>query len=196
MNKWVSLGLALAGWIFSCSAQAQSFNWRGTIAAFDGRSLTVALRDGGQVVIDLPETLSVSITQRFTMADVKPGMVLGVTTVQRADGATVAIDVRPIPATAAQGLSPYDLQAQSTMTNAVLEASVAASDAHEIMLNYKTGVIKVLVPPGTPMSRAAPGTRSDLKPGEAVFVASRRSDAGSFTAIRVQVAKDGIKPTQ
>ncbi len=190
--KLVALGLSLLCGL----SQAQNFNWRGTIAAFDGKTLTVALRDGQSVAIDLPEGLGVSITQRFSMAEVRPGMVLGVTTVQRADGATVAIDVRPIPATAPQGLSPYDLQAHSTMTNAVLEASVAASDADEILLNYKTGAIKVLVPPGTPMSRAAPGSRSDLKPGEAVFVASRRNDLGTFTAIRVQVAKDGVKPTQ
>ncbi len=177
-------------------AQAQNLNWRGSIAGYDGKSLTVLLRDGTQVVVALPEALPVAVTQRFSMQEVRPGMLLGVTTVRRADGATVAIDVRPIPASAAQGLSPHDLQPQSTMTNAVVEATVASSDAQEITLNYKTGSVKVLVPPDTPMSRAAPGERSDLKLGEAVFVASRRNDNGSFTAIRVQVGKDGVHPTQ
>lgn len=177
-------------------AQAQNLNWRGSIAGYDGKSLTVLLRDGTQVVVALPEALPVAVTQRFSMQEVRPGMLLGVTTVRRADGATVAIDVRPIPASAAQGLSPHDLQPQSTMTNAVVEATVASSDAHEMTLNYRTGSVKVLVPPDTPMSRAAPGERSDLKLGEAVFVASRRNDNGSFTAIRVQVGKDGVHPTQ
>lgn len=177
-------------------AQAQNLNWRGSIAGYDGKSLTVLLRDGTQVVVALPEALPVAVTQRFSMQEVRPGMLLGVTTVRRADGATVAIDVRPIPASAAQGLSPHDLQPQSTMTNAVVEATVASSDAQEITLNYKTGSVKVLVPPDTPMSRAAPGERSDLKLGESVFVASRRNDNGSFTAIRVQVGKDGVHPTQ
>lgn len=177
-------------------AQAQNLNWRGSIAGYDGKSLTVLLRDGTQVVVALPEALPVAVTQRFSMQEVRPGMLLGVTTVRRADGATVAIDVRPIPASAAQGLSPHDLQPQSTMTNAVVEATVASSDAQEITLNYRTGSVKVLVPPDTPMSRAAPGERSDLKLGEAVFVASRRNDNGSFTAIRVQVGKDGVHPTQ
>ena len=146
---------------------AQNINWRGTIASFDGKTLGVSLRDGSVVSVDVPESLPIAATERFSLADVKPGMVLGVTTVQRADGATVAIDVRPIPTTAPQGLSAYDLQPQSTMTNAVLEAAVASANAHELLLNYKTGSVKVLVPDGTPMSRAVPGARSDLVLGEA-----------------------------
>jgi hypothetical protein len=148
------------------------------------------------VSVDVPESLPIAATERFSLADVKPGMVLGVTTVQRADGATVAIDVRPIPATAPQGLSAYDLQPQSTMTNAVLEAAVASTNAHELVLNYKTGTVKVVVPADTPMSRAVPGARSDLVLGEAVYVASRRNEAQGFTAVRVQVGKNGVKPTQ
>lgn len=175
---------------------AQNINWRGTIASFDGKALGVSLRDGSVVVVDVPESLPISATAAFTLADVKPGMVLGVTTLQRADGTTVAIDVRPIPSTAPQGLSAYDLQPQSTMTNAVLEAAVASANAHELLLNYKTGTVKVVVPPGTPMSRAVPGVRSDLVVGEAVYVASRRNEAQGYTAVRVQVGKNGIKPTQ
>jgi hypothetical protein len=55
--------------------------------------------------------------------------------------------------------------------------------------------VKVLVPPGTPMSRSAAGERSDLKAGETVFAATR-DDAGKLTALRVQVSKNGVKPTQ
>ena len=68
-------------------AQAQNLNWRGSIAGYDGKSLTVLLRDGTQVVVALPEALPVAVTQRFSMQEVRPGMLLGVTTVGRADGA-------------------------------------------------------------------------------------------------------------
>ena len=196
MNSLRSLFCALILCNLAAPAVAQNINWRGTIASFDGKALGVSLRDGSVVMVDVPESLPISATAAFTLADVKPGMVLGVTTLQRADGTTVAIDVRPIPATAQQGLSAYDLQPQSTMTNAVLEAAVASANAHELLLNYKTGTVKVVVPPGTPMSRAVPGTRSDLVVGEAVYVASRRNEAQGFTAVRVQVGKNGIKPTQ
>jgi len=156
----------------------------------------VKTRDGGDVKIDLPETVNVNATKAFTMADIKPGMVMGVTTIKRADGATVAIDVRPIPPTAPQGLSPFDLQPGSTMTNAAVEATVDSVGGQELVLNYKTGSVKVLVPPGTPMSQSMPGNRNDIKPGETVFVSARAGEGGAFTAVRVQVSKDGVKPTQ
>ena len=185
--------------VFSCLAPmslAQNINWRGTIASYDGKILGVTLRDGQSVLIDLPEGLPISATERFSMEDVKPGMVLGVTTINRSDGAKVAIDVRPISPTAPQGLSAYDLQPQSTMTNAVLEAAVLSSDTNEFVLNYKTGSVKVLVPKGTPMSRAVPGSRADLVLGQSVYVASRRNDANGYTAVRIQVGKNGVHPTQ
>ena len=185
--------LVLAG----TAAQAQqNTNIRGAITGFDGKVISIRTNDGQNVSVDLPETVAVSITKPFTMADVKPGMKLGVTTIKRADGATVAIDVRPIPPAAAEGLSPYDLQPQSTMTNAVAEATAQAAGADELTLNYKTGTVKVLVPPGTPMSQAAPGARTDVKAGETIFVAARKDEAGKLVAARVQVSKDGVKPTQ
>jgi hypothetical protein len=177
-------------------ACAQNRNIRGTLAAIDGKMLSVKTYAGDMVVVDIPEGTRISATRPFTLADIKPGMVLGVTTVRRADGAIVAIDVRPIPSTANQGLSPHDLQPESTMTNAVLEAAVEASGAQELTLNYKTGMVKVLVPPGTPMSQAVPGDFMDLKLGEAIFIAAKREEGGKFTALRVQIGKDGVKPTQ
>ena len=119
---------------------------------------------------------------------------LRVTTIKRGEQ-TIAIDVRPISAQAPEGLSDYDLQPQSTMTNAIADAVVTATGGNEITLNYKTGVVKVLVPPGTPMSQAAPGQRADVKAGETIFVAAR-NEGGKLTAVRVQVSKDGVKPTQ
>ena len=189
--------IALLGLLSAASSYAQqNVNIRGLVTAFDGKVIDVKTRDGGDVKIALPDTVNVNATKAFTMADIKPGMVMGVTTVKRADGATVAIDVRPIPPTAPQGLSPFDLQPGSTMTNAAVEAAVDSVGGQELVLNYKTGSVKVLVPPGTPMSQSTPGNRADIKPGETVFVSARAGEAGAFTAVRVQVSKDGVKPTQ
>ena len=192
--------LFAAAAVFAVAAPAamaqQNTNIRGVISAFDGKAISIKTNDGRDVSVDLPEAVAVAITKPFTMADVKPGMKLGVTTIKRpSDGATMAIDVRPISAAAPDGLSPYDLQPQSTMTNAVAEATAVSAGVDEITLNYKTGTVKVLVPPGTPMSQAAPGQRTDIKPGETIFVAARNEN-GKLTAARVQVSKDGVKPTQ
>ncbi len=174
----------------------QNTNVRGTVTAFDGKVISVKSRAGADVQIELPESVNVAATKAITLADIKPGTVLGVTTVKRPDGAIVAIDVRPLSPTANQGLSPYDLQPGSTMTNAALEGTLESSGGQELTLNYKTGTVKVLVPPGTPMSQSVPGGRSDIKPGETIFVAARPGEDGKMVAVRVQVSKDGVKPTQ
>lgn len=195
MRLFTALFLVSAASALSLPAHAQqAVNVRGVIAAFDGKTIQIKAKDGKAVEVVLPEGVGVAATKPFTLADIKPGMMLGVTTVVR-DDKVVAIDVRPIPPAVKPGLSPYDLQPQSTMTNAVLEASAKATSGDELTLDYKTGTVKVLVPPGTPMSQAVPGTREDLKPGETIYVAAR-DEGGKLTAVRVQVSKDGVKPTQ
>ena len=173
----------------------QSINIRGTLTAVDGKMLSVKTRDGKDLQVELPDGVNVSITMPFSMADIKAGMALAVTTVKRADGATVAIDVRPIPPTASLYLAPYDLQPNSSMTNASVEAMVQAAEGRELLLNYKTGTANVLVLPDTPMSRSAPGNRADLVPGEAINIAARPDKDGTLLATRVQVGKNGLKPT-
>jgi hypothetical protein len=187
--------IALIGSV-AAFAQQQNVNIRGTISAFDGKMLSVKTKAGGDVLVELPESVNVATTKAFGMNDIKQGMMLGVTTVKRADGTVVAIDVRPIPPAARQGLSSYDLAPDSTMTNATVEGVVASVGGQELQLNYKTGSVKALITASTTMSQSAPGSRADLKPGETVYVFARKGEGGALTAVRVQVSKDGINPTQ
>ena len=173
----------------------QNVNIRGALQSFEGGILSIKSNLGEEVKVRLPDGVAVAATKPFSLAEARPGMMLGVTTIRR-NGELIAIDVRPIPPAAKPGLSPHDLQPQSTMTNAILEGSVATAGAQEITLNYGGGTVKVRVLPDTPMSQAAPGARADLKPGATIYVAARRGDDGGLVAIRVQVSKDGVKPTQ
>ena len=176
---------------------AQNVNIRGVVTGFDGKTITVNSRDAGTVQVALPDTVNISGTKAFSMADIRPGMVLGVTTVRRADNETVAIDVRPIPPTAPLGLSAFDLAPGATMTNATLEGQAVSASGAELVLNYKSGSVKVIVPPGTPMSQSVPGaSRSDIKPGETIFIVARIGEGNQLTALRVQVSTNGVKPTQ
>ena len=104
--------------------------------------------------------------------------------------------MRPIPPTAPLGLTPFDLAVGSTMTNAALEGQAVLANGSELVLNYKSGTVKVLVPPGTPMSQSAPGSRADIKPGETIFIVARIGEGDKLTAARVQVSTNGVKPTQ
>lgn len=197
MNTSLRMVVLAVTMLAGTAAPAQTnANVRGTVTAFDGKTIAVAAREGKTVEVSLPESVNVSGTQAFTLADLQPGTVLGVTTIKRADGQLVAIDVRPIPPTARLGLSPFDLQPESTMTNATLEGQVVSTSGAELTLNPGGGALKVLVPPGTPMSRAVPGKREDIKPGETIFIAARPDEQGKLVAVRVQVSTNGVKPTQ
>jgi uncharacterized lipoprotein YbaY len=121
-----SIALVLLGFAAAAAQAQQAVNVRGTVTAFDGKTIAVATREGSAVEVALPESVNVSGTKAISLADLKPGTVLGVTTVKR-NGQLVAIDVRPIPPTARLGLSPFDLQPESTMTNAALEGQVVAT---------------------------------------------------------------------
>jgi len=195
MRMFLALACALALTSFGSAQAQQNVNVRGTITAFDNGMLAVKKADGSMVSVEVPEAVNVATTLPFSLSDIKPGMKLGVTTIKRPDGTIVAIDVRPISATANVGLSPHDLQPDSTMTNAIIEGVADATGGNELTLNYASGTVKALVVPGTAMSKAAPGTKADLKAGETVFVAAK-PDGGKLVALRVQVSKDGVKPTQ
>jgi hypothetical protein len=177
------------------SAQ-QRVNVRGTIKQISGDAIVITKKSGGEATVHLNVKSRISGTAKFTLADVKPGMKLGVTTVVRGSD-IVAIDVRPIPKRAPDGLSPYDLAPNSTMTNGILEGDVAGtSGSNFITINYGKGKVKVLVPQGTPMSKAVDGSKADLKAGAAIYAATIKTNDGKLNAVRVQVGKNGLSPTQ
>ncbi len=197
MIRITALATAAALALASTAVQAQSrVNIRGTVKQVAGDVVTVAQKAGGDAAVHINAKTRISATGKFTLAEVKPGMKLGVTTVVRGKD-IVAIDIRPIPARARDGLSPYDLAPNSTMTNGILEGSVEGSAGKNfITVNYGKGKVKGLVPPGTPMSKAVPGKRGDIVQGAAFYAATIKGKDGRLTAVRLQVGKDGIAPTQ
>ncbi len=197
MNIKFLAAIAAVSVLAGAQASAQTrTNIRGVIKQVSGDMVVIAKNGGGEASVHVDDKTRISTTAKFSLADVKPGMKLGVTTVVRGND-IVAIDVRPIPPAARDGLSPYDLAPSSTMTNGVLEGSAEqAPNGNFITINYKTGKVKVLVPPGTPMSKAAPGAKADIKAGEAIYVFATGGKDGKLHAVRLQVGKNGVKPTQ
>jgi hypothetical protein len=84
---------------------------------------------------------------------------------------------------------------QSSMTNATVTDKVVKMDGHTMTLTYKGGEQKILVTPQTPVVAYAPGSRDDLKPGNAIFIAAATKAAdGSLSAARVSVQRDAAPP--
>ena len=82
-----------------------------------------------------------------------------------------------------------------TMTNATVAESVAGNDGRTLLIKYKDGEKKVIVPPSTPVVSFTPGSKADLKTGAQIFIVAGQKQAdGSITAPAITVGRDGAAP--
>jgi len=94
-----------------------------------------------------------------------------------------------------EGFRPWDLRPNSTMTNATVDQKVESNDGDTIVVKYKDGEQKVVVPPDTPIVTFIPGDKSELKAGARIIIMGAvKKDDGTLEASRVNVGRDGIMP--
>ena len=169
---------------------------RGTITAVDATTLSVKSRDGRDLKLALPENATVAVAKPVRFDEIKDGDYLGATTKAGPNGTEVAIELHYLPPTVNAGQTAWDLEPNSKMTNAIVQAKVVGTGNHEITVQYPGGTQKIVVPDGIPIVRTVPGARADLKPGEYVFTSAQSAGDGTLTALRLQVSKDGVRPPQ
>lgn len=195
----VAAGIAIAVAPATWAQQAKPMHVRGTIEAVDGNTLNVKLRDGKQAKIKLADNARITAMTKAQLSDIKQGSFIGVTAMPQPDGSQKAIGLH-IFMDAQRGVVPtshfpWDREPGSTMTNADVESQVTGVDGETIMVKYKDGEKKVIVPPSTPVVRFVPGSKDDLKPGAQFFiVAATKQDDGSYTAPAINVGRDGTAP--
>ncbi|HEY7657951.1 MAG TPA: hypothetical protein VH881_13875 [Burkholderiales bacterium] len=178
-------------------AQQKSQRIRGTISAFDGKMLSVKSREGKDLVVELTGKASVATAKAITLADLKPGAYVGVTTRKGADGALVALEVHTLPPAVKPGFRPWDLAPGTMMTNANIASVTQGAGGHELVMKLPDGEQKIRVPSGTPIVTQVKAGRSDLKTGEYVFFNANVGADGKLTVPgRIQVSKGGVKPPQ
>jgi hypothetical protein len=171
---------------------------RGTIEAVDGALLTVKSREGTDMKVRLTDNVAVFGVANIAMSEIKPGSYIGVSAMPEPDGTQKALAVHIFPEAqrgAAEGFRPWDLRPNSTMTNATVAQTVEGTDGQNILVKYKDGEKKVVVPPGTPIVTFLVGDKSELKPGAKIIIfGATRKDDGTLEANRVNVGRDGITP--
>lgn len=172
---------------------------RGQIDKVEGDVVDIKARNGDMVKVKLVDPARVVALVKASLADIQVGKFIGVTAMPQADGSQKAIAIH-IFLDAQKGVvpdrhMPWDLQPGSTMTNAIVDTTVAGVDGQTIMVKYKDGEKKVIVPPNTPIVAYAPGDKSELKPGAQVIVfgATKQAD-GSLTTPAINVGRDGVVP--
>src|SRR6516225_3145569 len=118
--------LALFG-LGSVAIAQDTIRVRGTIDRVEGPIYVVKLRDGTESKISLAENGLVVAIVKASLADIKQGSFVGTTGMPQPDGSQKAIEVHIFPEAmrgTGEGHYPWDLQPQSTMTNANVDQTV------------------------------------------------------------------------
>ena len=146
--------------------QAQTQRVIGTIAGVDGPTLVVKTSDG-EVKVNLTDKVAVFGVVKATLADLKPGSFVGVGAMPQPDGSQKAIRVMIFAETqrgTGEGHRPW-VQPGSTMTNATVDTTVGSVDGQVLMVKYKDGEKKIIVPPdsGDPAVRGRRQNRAQAR---------------------------------
>jgi hypothetical protein len=171
---------------------------RGLIEAVDGPMLAIKSREGTEMKVRMTDNAAVFAVVKTSLSEIKPGSYIGVTAMPEPDGTQKALAVHIFPENqrgAAEGFRPWDLRAGSTMTNATVAETVKGADGQNILVKYKDGEKKVVVPPETPVVTFVAGDKSELKAGSKIIIfGAVKKDDGTLEANRVNVGRDGITP--
>jgi hypothetical protein len=194
-----ALTLVALGSVLGSVANAQdTVRVRGAIDRVEGPVYVVKSRDGAELKVSLADNGIVVAIVKASLSDIKPGVFVGSTGMPQPDGSQKAIEVHIFPEAmrgTGEGHYPWDLQADSTMTNANVEESVTGVDGQTLTLKYKTGEKKIVVTPQTAIVTYNPGDRNDLKPRTKIFIAAAKKQAdGTLQAARINYGKDGLTP--
>lgn len=180
--------------------QAPPVRVRGEITKVEGNTLSVKSRSGENLTVKLAEPLRVSAMVKSSLADIKEGTFIGVSAMPQPDGTQKAYGIHIFlesqKGVVADRFSEWDGRPGSTMTNANVATTVSGKDGQELLVKYKDGEKKVLVPDGIPIAKYVAGSAEDLKVGKKIFIggAAKQAD-GSLLAPNVAVGRD-IDPPQ
>jgi hypothetical protein len=187
--------------IFATSAfaqQAPTVRIRGAIEAVDGNVLSIKTREGTDVKVRMTDNVAVFAVVKTELSQIKEGSYIGVTAMPEPDGVQKAVAVHIFPENqrgAAEGFRPWDQRPGSTMTNATVAETVKGTEGQNILVKYKDGEKKVVVPPDTPIVTFVASDKSEVKPGAKIIIfgAAKKED-GMLEANRVNVGRDGVTP--
>ena len=173
---------------------------RGRIIAVEDENLKVTTA-AGEVLVRVPKNTRLSGIAAAQLSEIAAGTYVGTATVKQVDGTLRALEVHIFPEEArgaGEGHRPWDLTADSMMTNANVEkvetVRIGHAQGQMLTLKYKDGEAKVFVPAGTPIVKNVAADYSLLKAGAGVYIPALRGNDGTITARRVTVGVDGVMP--
>jgi hypothetical protein len=170
---------------------------RGTIERIEGPIYVVKARDGAELKLTVADNAQIAGVVKASLSDIKQNSFVGVTAMPQHDGSLSAVEVHIFPESmrgTGEGHYPWDLQPQSTMTNANVEQVGSAVNGRTLTLKYKDGENKITVPANTPIVSYVPGDKSDIKPGAPVFIVAVKQPDGTLEGRAWRVGRNGAAP--
>ena len=188
------LGLCLAASLVLAQTAPPTVRLRGTVQSVTPNMLTVKERSGEVIPLVISDRLVVNEVYPISLSDIQPGSYIGTAAMPQPDGSRRAIAVTVFPESArgaGEGFHAFDLQPQSTMTNATVADVMSAPTGRTLQLKYKDGEKTIVGPPEAPVVTFRPGDRGLLVPGASVSLSAQAVD-GKPTAMRVNAGRNGF----
>ena len=200
MTMMRTLGASAVALLFAASfaaAQApQTVRVRATLENVSAPMLTAKSRDGAEMKIKLADNAPVNEVVKASLADIKADSYIAVTAMPQPDGSQKAVAILIFPEAmrgVGEGHRPWDLEPNSTMTNATVAEQVAGTDGQTVTVKYKDGDKKILVTSATIIVTYKKSATSDLKAGQKIFVAAaKKLDDGTLEAPNVAYGDVGV----
>lgn len=200
MTMMRTLGASAVALLFATSfaaAQApQMVRVRATLENVSVPMLTAKSRDGAEMKIKLADNAPVNEVVKASLADIKADSYIAVTAMPQPDGSQKAVAILIFPEAmrgVGEGHRPWDLEPNSTMTNATVAEQVAGTDGQTVTVKYKDGDKKILVTPATIIVTYKKAATSDLKAGQKIFIAAaKKLDDGTLEAPNVAYGDVGV----
>jgi len=194
------LVLLLAGLVCVSSGWSQGSptpkRFRGTIESVGAEKMVFKERSGEVIEFKLSDKVAISEAYPESLQKIQTNSYIGSAAVLGSDGKLTALEVLIFPEAArgtGEGHYPWDLQKDSTMTNATVQQLKLGANGPEMQVRYKDGEKTISIPENTPIVSVRPADSSLLVVGAyALVVATKDKDA--WVVSRVTVGRNGFKP--
>jgi hypothetical protein len=172
----------------------QSSRVAGTVERVEGDNHVVKSA-GSEKTVHLASNAAIFALVKTTLADVKPGVFVGVGATPQPDGTQRAIRVVIFPESMrglGEGHRPWD-RPGTTMTNATVDNAVTSVDGQMLTVKYKGGEKKIAIGADALIATYVTADRAQLAKGASVSVTGVVAADGVLDARRVVIDRTNAK---
>ena len=198
MMKTLLTGLTLGLVVATAPSRADDIvRYRGTIEAIDGSTLTIKPRTGEAKTVTFGSDTKILAASSGQISDIKSESYIGTAAIPQPDGTQKALQVTVFASSlrgTADGHYPWDLGANSTMTNGAI-GSLSGTEGRTLLVKYNGGEKKVMVPEDVPVTLVDPGEKSIVVAGAKVVAFTKAGPDGKLNAAILIVGRNGTVPS-